>query len=137
MPFDHKLVEVCGFCGIEGLDREIVEEQEIDPDELSHLEVEAGVETSRLQPLQHPVGPLEVDRDPPPAGDVSERSGNEALADPDRPEDEGVALVLDKAHRHQLGEHRLVIGDRSGLVEGPDLLEWARPSTSDMDVLLT
>jgi hypothetical protein len=45
---------------------------------------------------------FEVHPDAPSAGDVPESAGEKRLAAADRPENEGVARLVDKAQRHEL-----------------------------------
>ena len=105
VPLDAELVDVGRLRGVERLEGEVVDDEEIDTDELAHLGIVAGVETRRLQSLVQLVGPLEVHADAPAAGDVAEGGGHEGLAHADRSEDEGVAGLLDEAHRDELGPH--------------------------------
>ena len=102
-----------------GCRREVVDDQQLDPDQLAHLGVVAGVEARRPQALLELVGALEVDPDAPPAGDVAEGGGEERLADPDRAEDEHVAGLLDEAHRDELS--RAPRGRRSPWRSRPSL----------------
>ena len=56
VTFDAELVEVGGLGRVERLEREVVDEEQVDTDELAHLGVVAGVESCGLESLVELVG---------------------------------------------------------------------------------
>jgi hypothetical protein len=69
-----------------GVQSEVINWQQVHCDQIPHLGLDAVVERGRPKSLEQPVGPLEMDPVAPMAPDVSERGGEEGLADPDEPE---------------------------------------------------
>src|ERR1017187_4037791 len=102
MSLDAKLVDVRRLCRVKGGQREVVDYEEVHSDELAHLDFVARVKAGRLESLVELVGPFEVHADAPAAGDVPEGSGQECLSHSDGPQDEGVAGLVDEAHRDEL-----------------------------------
>ena len=81
-----------------------------------HLGVARVVEAALSQRAQHLVGTGEADVVAVTAGEVSERAGEERLADADGAEDDDVTMRFEEAQAHELREHALVEGDLRGLV---------------------
>src|SRR6516162_180297 len=52
VAFDADLVEVGGFGGAEGLEREVVQDQQLHPGQAAHLVVEGVVEAGGFEPLE-------------------------------------------------------------------------------------
>ena len=79
-----ELVEVGGFGGVQWLQREVVDQQQLDLGEPAHFGLDAVVEAGGLEPLEHCVGAQHEHADPAAHGDVAERGGQVRLAHPDR-----------------------------------------------------
>ncbi len=90
VAFDHELVEVGGLAGVEGLESEVVDDEEIDGNEPAHLDVVGVVEPGGAEPFEQPVGTFGVDLAATSADDVPERVGEVGLADPDGSQDQGM-----------------------------------------------
>ena len=103
VAFDDELVEVGGLGGVEGLEREVVDDEQIDADEAAHLDLVGVIEPGGAEPFEQPVGPFGVDLAAAAAGDVPERVGEVGLADPDGSEDQRRVGVVDEPQRGQLG----------------------------------
>ena len=88
VPFDDQFVEVVGLGGVEGFEREVVEDEDVDAGEFADLGVQGVVQPGGAEPGEQLVGAGGVDREPAADRDVSERGGEVGLADPDRPEDQ-------------------------------------------------
>ena len=89
VAFDAELVEVGGLGGVQGLEREIVQDQQLDAGESADLGFQGVIEPGGLEPLEqlggggHEHGAAAAD------GDVAERAGQMGLADSDRAQDAG------------------------------------------------
>ena len=77
MPFDHGLVEVGGPGGVERGERAVVDDQQVDPQQLAELYIDAVVEAGDAEPFEQVVGSFEVHADPSPDRDMSQRGGQE------------------------------------------------------------
>ena len=60
MPFHDELIDVRGVGGVEGLQGEVVDDQQVDPQQLADLSVVAVVEAAGPKSSKHPVAALEV-----------------------------------------------------------------------------
>ena len=96
MPFDDELVDVGGVEGVEVLQGEVVDDEQVDPQQLAHLSLVAVVEPAGPQALEEPVATFKVNAVTAPDGGVSEGGGEEGLADPDRSNDDGVVAAVDE-----------------------------------------
>ena len=117
MPLDGDLVEVAGRDGVEGVEGEVVDDEQVDGDEPAQLVGVAVVQPCALEPFEQPIGAFGVDAPPAAAGDVTEGVGEVGLADPDGPEDERAVVVLDEAEGDELVEDGVVVGDGVVVVE--------------------
>ena len=118
MALNHYLVDVRGLHRVHGREGKIVDDQQVEADQLAHLDVVAGVEAGGLEPLEQPVGPLEVHARAAANGDVSAGGCHERLAHADGAEDHDVVGVFHEAQRDELGPQRPVVGDGRGVVPG-------------------
>jgi hypothetical protein len=84
MPLDHDLVDVAAFGEIHGIEREVVDEEQVGGEEFAQFRVIGVVEAGVLEVLEHAVGPQGEDGVAMAAGHVPEGVGEEGLADPDR-----------------------------------------------------
>jgi len=97
VSFDDQFVDVGGVERIERGECEVVNSQQVDAEELADLGVVAVLESARAELLEESVAAFEVDAEPAPGRGVTERCGEEGLADPDRSEDQRVVAGLDEA----------------------------------------
>ena len=74
------------------------------------------VEPGGAEPFEEPVAAFEVDAEAATHSGVAEGGGDEGLADPDGPHDDGVVAGVDEAQRPQLVQHGAVVGDLGGVV---------------------
>jgi hypothetical protein len=103
VALDHQLAEVGRIAGIQAPEGEVGDQEQVDAHELAHLGVVAGIKAGGLEPPVQAVGPFEMHREAPSAGDVGQGRGQECLADTDRAEDQGIGSVLDEAQGGELG----------------------------------
>lgn len=80
MAGHDELVEVGGFGGVERLQREVVDQQQLDLGEPAHLGLDAVVEAGSLEPLEHCISAQHEHADPAAHGDVAERGGQVGFA---------------------------------------------------------
>jgi hypothetical protein len=80
---DDEFVEVGGGGGVHGLEREVIDDQQLDLSESSHLCFGAVVESGCFEPLEHRVATKHQGGDAAADRDVTERSGQVRLAHPD------------------------------------------------------
>lgn len=111
MAFDDEFVEIGGLARVRGLEREVVEDEEIDSDEPAHLDVVGVVEPGRAEPFEQPIGAYGVDLAATSTGDVTERVREVGLADPDGSEDQGRVGVVDEPQAREHGPVVGVVGD--------------------------
>jgi hypothetical protein len=81
---DHELVDVRRLGGIERREGEVVEDEQVDPQQAAQLGVVGGVEAGCPEALEDPFGAPDEDAPPAPAGDVPEGAREVGLADPER-----------------------------------------------------
>ena len=72
MALDDELVDVGGLGRIERREGEVVEDEQVDPQQAAQLGVVGGVEPGCPEALEEPVGAPDEDAPPAPAGDVPE-----------------------------------------------------------------
>jgi hypothetical protein len=60
VTFDDELVDVGGVERVERLEREVVDDEQVDAEQLAHLDVVAVVEPRRAEPFEHEVAAFEV-----------------------------------------------------------------------------
>ena len=96
MAFDAELVEVGGLGGVQRLQREVVQDQQLGSGEPAHLGVEAVVEPGGLEPLEQLRGAGHRHGAAPADGDVPERAGQVRLADPDGPQYQGAVGAVER-----------------------------------------
>ena len=83
MAGHDQLVEVGGFGGVQRLQREVVDQQQLGLGEPAHFGLDAVVEAGGLEPLEHCVGAQHEHADPAAYRDVAERGGQVRFAYPD------------------------------------------------------
>src|SRR2546427_4054814 len=110
IALEENLVQVAALGGVEGVDGEIVQNQEVDRNELAELGFVAVIQPRVLQRFQHLIGPDGEDRGAAPARDVTERMGEKRLADADRADNRDVGVAVEKAEGRQLVEERPIEG---------------------------
>src|SRR5580658_510450 len=113
---EEELIDVLALLLGHGLEREVVDHDQVDAGEGDHLGVAGVVETTLPERAEHGVGAHEADVVAVAAGDVAEGLRHERLADTDGPEDHHVTMGLEESQAHKLGEHALVEGDLGGFV---------------------
>src|SRR6266567_2833687 len=118
VAFDAELVEVGGLGRIQGLEREVVEDQQLDSGEAAHLVVQGVVEAGCFEPFEQLGGGGHVDGAAPPDGDVPQRAGQVGLADPDRAQDQSPVGAVEEPQAGQLVPQLVVVADGGGLVPG-------------------
>ena len=91
--------------GVERLQREVVNDEQVDAEQFAHLGVVAVVEPGGAEPFEEPVAAFEVNGEAAAHGGVTEGGGEEGLADADGSHDHGVVAGLDEAQRAQLVPH--------------------------------
>ncbi len=96
MAFDDDLVDLGGVDGVHGSESEVIDDEHVGAEQLADLGVVAVVHPGCLQALQQDVSAFEVNAATASASDVSERAGEEGLADPDRAEDDDVVGCVDE-----------------------------------------
>ena len=116
VAFDDELVDVGGVERVEGLEREVVDDEQVDAEQLAHLGVVAVVEPAGPEPFEEPVAAFEVDAVAAADGGVAEGGGEERLADADGSHDHGVVAAVDEPQRAQLVPDGVVVGDLGGVV---------------------
>jgi phosphotransferase system IIB component len=85
MSLDDQLIDVGRIGAVERLQAEVVEDQQVHAEQLSHLGVVAVVEPGSLQAFEELIGPLEVHAVTTAHGSVPESGGEKGLADADGP----------------------------------------------------
>ena len=75
MALDHELVDVRRLGGIERREGEVVEDEQVDPQQAAQLGVVGGVEAGCPEALEDPVGAPNEDAPPAPAKTDLSRSG--------------------------------------------------------------
>jgi hypothetical protein len=80
------------------MQREIVDDEQLDPVQLAHLLVVGVIQTRGAQPLEHLVGAFDMNASLAADRGMTQRVGQERLADPDRAHDQNVVGVHDKSH---------------------------------------
>src|SRR5207249_6974036 len=85
VPLDQDLVRVPALYGVEGVETEVVEEEEIDGEELAQRGLVRVVEPRMLELLEHSVGGEGEDGVAVAAREPAERVGEEGLADAEGP----------------------------------------------------
>src|SRR5271170_5578326 len=121
MAFREELGDVSRLAGVHGIEREVVDDEEVDSDELAHLGVVAVIETRMLERLEHLVCDNGERRDAATTRDMADAMREEALADTDGADDGDVGALLDEPQRDELVEQLLVEGDARGLVPALEL----------------
>src|SRR5688572_13170391 len=114
---EKELIDVAALFFGHGLEREVVEDEQVDRGKRGHLSVAGVVETALAKELQHGVRPNEADVVAMTARDVTECGSGEGFADADRPKNHDVPMRFEKAQAGELGKHAAVVGDLGGLVE--------------------
>ena len=122
-----ELVEVGGFGCVQRLQREVVDEQQLDLGEAAHLGLEAVVEAGGLEPLEHCVGAEHEHADPAAHGDVAERGGQVRFADTDGPENHGAVWAVEEPQAGQLVPQGVVVADGGGVVPGVEAHAGVQP----------
>jgi hypothetical protein len=79
MAFDDEFVDVGGVESVEGLEGEVVDDQQVDAQESAHLDVVTVVEAAGAQAFEHPVAAFEVHGVPTSHGDVAQGRSQEGL----------------------------------------------------------
>ena len=97
MALGEDLVEVPTLGGVEGVDGEIVQDQEVDGEQLAELDFIAIIEAGVSQRLEHLIGPAGEDARRPTARDVPEGMREKRLADADGADDGDMGMGLEKA----------------------------------------
>src|SRR5262249_443618 len=128
VPLDHDLVEVVGLGRVQGLQCEVVQDEEIDTEQAPELLLVGGVQSSRLEALQELVGAGEVNPGPGAAGGGAEAAGEHGLADSDRSQDEDADRLLHEAQGAELVPELAVEADRGRVV--PELQAHGRVEMS-------
>lgn len=82
MPFDDDLVDVGGGGGVERLQAEVIEDEQVGAQELADLLVVAVAWPGGLEALEELAGPFEVHAVAGADGRVAERGGQERLCPP-------------------------------------------------------
>src|SRR5215510_8702748 len=118
VAFDAELVEVGGLGGVEWLEREVVQDEELDSGEAAHLVVEGVVEPGGFEPFEQLAGAGHVHGASAADGDVPQRGGHVGLPDADRAEDEGAVRAVEEPQAGQFVPQVLVVADGGGLVPG-------------------
>jgi len=113
IPLQEEVVEVATLDRIEDIDREIIEDEEIDGDEFPEFGFVAVIEPRVLQQFQHLVGAAGQHGGAAPARDMAERVCKEGLADADGADDRHMGVTIEKAQRGELVEERTVKGGLS------------------------
>ena len=116
MAFDDELVDVGGVERVEGLEGEVVDDEQVDAEQFAHLGVVAVVEPAGAESFEEPVAAFEVDAVAAADGGVAEGGGEEGLADTDGSHDHGVVAAVDEPQRAQLVPDGVVVGDLGGVV---------------------
>src|SRR5262249_53501984 len=86
VAFHGQLVEVGGLGGVQGLEGEVVEDEQLDAGEAAHLGFDGVVEPGGFESLEQLVGAGDVYGVSAADGDVAEGGGQVGLADADRAE---------------------------------------------------
>jgi len=108
---DDELVDVTALVAGHGLEREVVDDEEVDRGQLRDHRLSRVVEAALLEAPQHRVGPREDDVVAVARRDVAEGVREKGLADTDGSEDDDVLARVDEAQAHELCEHALVVAD--------------------------
>ncbi len=116
MPLDHHLVEVVGLGDVQGFEGDVIEDEQIHPEQAAQLLLVGGIEPGGLEPLEEGVGAGEVDRALTADGDVAQAAGQHGLAHADRAQDEDVGRLLQEAQAAQLVPELVVEAHGGGLV---------------------
>src|SRR5207244_4404466 len=95
--------------GVHGVEREVVEDEEVDGDRAPELELVAVVEPCDLERLEELLGALEVDRVAAPASGVAEGLREVSLPDADRADDRDVRARLEESQRDELVQELAVV----------------------------
>jgi hypothetical protein len=118
VALDAELVEVGGLGGVQWLEREVVQDQQLYCGEAAHLVVEGVVEPGGFEPFEqlagrgHVHGAAAADRD------VAQGAGQVCLPDPDRPQDQRPVRAVEEPQAGQLVPQLAVVADGGGLVPG-------------------
>src|SRR5690606_572130 len=105
-----------GVDAVHGLQREVIDDEQVGAEQLADLVVVAVVEPAGPEALEETVAAFEVDADPAADGGVAEGGGEEGLADADGAHDDGVVAGVDEAQGAQLVPDGSVVGDLGGVV---------------------
>lgn len=116
VAFNDEFVDIGGVDRVEGLQREVIDDEQIDAEEFADLDLVAVVEPAGSEAFEEPVAAFEVHASPPTDGGVSEGGSEERLADPNGSHDDGVVAGVDEPKRAQLGPSGPVVGDVGGAV---------------------
>ena len=117
--------------GVEGLEGEVVDDEQVDAQQFAHLVVVAVVEPAGAESFEEQVAAFEVDGEAAADGGVSEGGGDEGLADPDGSHDHGVVAGPDEAKRSQLVPGGVVVADLGGVVPAVHWHRWVSPAARD------
>jgi hypothetical protein len=82
--------------GPRGLQREVVQDQQLDSGQPAHLVVQGVVEAGGLEPFEQLGGAGHVHGAAPPDRDVPQRASQVGLAHPDRPENHRPVRAVDE-----------------------------------------
>lgn len=132
MAFDHELVDVRRLGRVECGEGEVVEDEQVDPQQAAQLGVVGGVQAGCPEALEEPVGPSDEDAPPAPAGDVPEGRGEVGLADPTGPMTMTSAAssqkrrLVSSAHRARSKLTAALSSQRSSVIEGSSPATAAR-----------
>jgi len=96
VTFDDEFVDVGGVERVECLEREVVDDQQVDAQQFADLDVVTVVESRRAEPFEHPVAAFEVHAVTTADRGVAERGGEERLADSDWSHDHRVVAAVDE-----------------------------------------
>src|SRR6185437_9506116 len=124
---EEELVDVLTLLLVHGLEREVVEDEQVDGRQRGHDGIARVVEPALAQSLERLIGSCKLHVISVPARDVSEGAREERLADADGAEDAHVTTCFEKAQARELGEHALVERHLRGLVPELEPHGWIEP----------
>ena len=117
VPLQDEFVEVARLLGVEAAQPEVVDDQDVGGEQTPANLLGGVVGTRLVEQLEQLIGPQEEHGLAHTAGRVSDRRGEEGLADTHRADEDHILLALDEAQAEQVLHTIAIEGDRCVPVE--------------------
>jgi len=111
MALVEQLVGVAALGGVERIEPEVIEDEQIDGEELAKRGLVGVIEARVLELREHLVGGERQHGVAMAAGEPAKRVGEKGLADADGADQCHVRMGVEEAQRHELIPERAVVGD--------------------------